>query len=83
MRVDPALEVKIPDRAPECLQCGHFEVSWDPSFPRACRLFGIKSRNQPSMEVFLSTGKHCFAFEAREGLKEPDSPPAAEKGRWA
>ena len=72
-------DVKIPDYAPDCLRCIHFEVSWDPSFPRGCKLFGIKCRNQPSMEVFLSTGKHCFAFEAREEA----APEEGESGIWA
>ena len=58
-----------PDRAPDCLQCAHFKVSWDVSFPRACRLFGIKCRSLPSQEVFLATGKHCFSFSRKEGLK--------------
>ena len=63
-------EVKFPGIAPDCIRCKHFEVTWEPAFPRACKLFGIKCRNQPSMEVFLSTGQHCFAFEA----KHPNSP---------
>ena len=49
--------------APNCLQCSHFHVSWDPHFPRACRVFGVKSRRLPSLEVFASTGRHCPAFE--------------------
>ena len=64
--IDPASEINIPDKAPDCLRCRHFKVTWEPAFPRSCLLFGIKCRNLPAMEVFLSTGKHCFAFEARE-----------------
>ncbi|MDR0721046.1 MAG: hypothetical protein LBF78_15555 [Treponema sp.] len=59
----------LPDRAPDCLQCKHFKVTWEPAFPRSCLVFGIKSRNLPSMEVFLSAGRHCFCFEKKEGLK--------------
>ena len=60
---------KIPDKAPNCLQCRHFRVTWQPAFPRSCVLFGIKCQNLPSTEVFLSAGKHCFRFELKEGLK--------------
>jgi hypothetical protein len=62
-------ESTIPQKAPNCLQCRHFKVSWDPAMPRTCTLFGFKSKNQPSFEVFRSTGKHCFSFELKEGLK--------------
>jgi len=58
-----------PRQAPNCLQCRFFKVSWDPAFPRSCTVFGIKCKNLPSMEVFLSTGKHCFTFKLKEGLK--------------
>lgn len=58
-----------PPRAPNCLQCVHFHVTWDPSFPRSCDLFGIKSRQMPSAEVYAATGLHCPSFELKPGLK--------------
>jgi hypothetical protein len=70
MSSDPALEAIIPDRAPDCLRCRHFRITWEPAFPRSCTLFGVKCRNLPSMEIFLSTGKHCFAFYARDGQSQ-------------
>ena len=57
-----------PNRAPNCLICRHFKITWEPAFPRACLLFGVKCRTLPSAEVYLSTGKHCFAFQVKEGL---------------
>jgi len=33
-------------------------------------LFNVKSRNMPSMEVFLATGRHCFSFALKSGLKD-------------
>ena len=60
---DPASELTIPDHAPDCFRCVHFKITWEPAFPRACLLFGLKSRNLPSMEIFLSTGNHCFAYK--------------------
>ena len=65
MLIDYDREKTSPDRAPDCFRCRFFKVSWDPAFPRSCLLFGIKCRNLPSMEVFLSNGKHSFAFEAK------------------
>lgn len=52
-----------PDRAPNCLQCRHFLVTWNPRFPRACRMFNVKSRRLPSIVVFEATGRHCPAFD--------------------
>ena len=55
--------------APNCLKCLHFRITWEPAFPRSCLVFGIKSRNLPSLEVFGATGKHCPSFELKPGLK--------------
>ncbi|MDR1238594.1 MAG: hypothetical protein LBK27_00610 [Treponema sp.] len=56
-----------PARAPYCLHCAHFSVSWDPVFPRSCDYFGFKCKNLPSHEVFKSTGRHCPAFQGKAG----------------
>jgi hypothetical protein len=58
-----------PAVAPDCVRCRHFKVTWEPAFPRACLLYGLKCRDMPSAEVFRSTGRHCFSFELKEGLK--------------
>ncbi|HCM27847.1 MAG: hypothetical protein A2Z99_00015 [Treponema sp. GWB1_62_6] len=58
-----------PGRAPDCLKCVHFKVTWDPAFPRSCGVFGIKSAHLPSVEVFRATGLHCPSFQRKEGLK--------------
>jgi hypothetical protein len=52
-------------RAPDCLRCEHFFVTWDPNFPRGCRVFGIKSRELPSWAVHRNTGRHCPAFKEK------------------
>jgi hypothetical protein len=56
-------------RAPDCIKCAHFKVTWEPAFPRSCVLFGIKCRNLPSIEVFRATGRHCPSFQQKEGIK--------------
>ncbi|MDX9898811.1 MAG: hypothetical protein RBT62_07820 [Spirochaetia bacterium] len=58
-----------PDRAPNCLQCSYFRVTWDQNYPRSCLMFDIKTRNMPSAEVFAATGLHCPSFKRKEGLK--------------
>jgi hypothetical protein len=55
--------------APNCLKCLHFRITWDPAFPRSCLVFGIKSRNLPSVEVYAATGAHCPSFELKPGLR--------------
>ena len=62
-------QAETPAKAPNCFQCKHFKITWEPAFPRACGVFGIKCKNLPSAEIFLSTGKHCFSYELKEGLK--------------
>ena len=52
-----------PKKAPNCLKCRHFHVTWDPAFPRGCRVFGIKSKRMPSLVVKENTGHHCPSFE--------------------
>ncbi|HAE21453.1 MAG TPA: hypothetical protein DCG47_03895 [Spirochaetaceae bacterium] len=60
---------ETPDRAPNCLRCAHFYVTWDPAFPRGCRQFEIVCRALPSQEVYAATGRHCPSFELRAGLR--------------
>ena len=48
-----------PDRAPNCLQCVHFRVTWDPAFPRSCTMFDIKTRVLPSAEVCDTADNNC------------------------
>jgi hypothetical protein len=63
-----------PKSAPNCLRCRHFAVSWDPRFPRACRVFDIKSPDLPSHVVYRATGYHCPVFERNPKLREADRP---------
>jgi hypothetical protein len=58
-----------PPSAPYCLHCAHYYVSWDRRFPRACRVFGIKTQDLPSHVVYRSTGAHCPAFVYNPKLK--------------
>ncbi len=53
---------QAPEGAPNCWQCRHFAVSWDPSLPYACRLMGFKSRIMPAIEVLRADGSRCRGF---------------------
>jgi len=53
-----------------CFQCKHFSVTWNPEFPKACSLFGFKTKNLPSVDVIESTGTECLGFEKKEIYKE-------------
>ena len=73
----------MPDTAParvagpNCFQCRHLAVSWDPQLPYACRLMGFKSKHLPAIEVLRADGLFCAGFSAKE------SAPAAMSGRSA
>jgi len=51
---------------PECLQCQHYYVTWDPNFPYGCRAFGFKSKVAPYLEVYSASQKRCLKFEKRQ-----------------
>ncbi|HYE80757.1 MAG TPA: uracil-DNA glycosylase [Clostridia bacterium] len=42
-----------------CITCIHYYVTWDPDFPRGCRLYEFKTRRLPSQLVLESTGECC------------------------
>jgi hypothetical protein len=48
-----------------CFGCVHLVTTYQPAFPYACRLMGMKSRALPSIEVFKETGEDCRGYEAR------------------
>ncbi|MCL1817451.1 MAG: hypothetical protein FWG35_00880 [Spirochaetaceae bacterium] len=62
--------METPAKAPPCLKCKWFSVTWDPVFPRSCAVFGLKCSELPAWEVFRSTGKHCPVFEKSPRIKE-------------
>ena len=65
-------------RGPNCFQCRHFAVSWDPSFPYMCRLMGFKSRALPAIEVLRVDGIACQGFAVKEAPAAA-APPAATR----
>ncbi|MFW6338533.1 MAG: hypothetical protein ACOC25_06355 [Alkalispirochaetaceae bacterium] len=59
------------ERPPDCLSCVHFYVTWNPSFPRGCRVFGLQSRELPSRVVYRNTGHHCPSYRRRPEKRRP------------
>lgn len=53
-----------------CMKCKHYHVTFDPSAPRGCKLYGFKTPLMPYVLVKQSTGKDCTAFEVKN---KPDS----------
>jgi len=49
-----------------CRKCKHYYITWDAKFPYGCRLFGIKSKQIPSVVVYKSSGKVCQGFEEKK-----------------
>ena len=56
-----------------CFRCKHYANTWEPDFPRACRFFGFKAAQLPSVVVFNATGEPCVVFEDKEAHKQNDS----------
>lgn len=48
-----------------CMKCKHYHVTFDPSAPRGCKLYGFKSSVMPYVLVKQSTGHDCTSFEEK------------------
>jgi len=48
-----------------CFQCVHFAVTWEPNYPKSCKLFGFKTQLLPSAVVYETTGEVCMGFEKK------------------
>ena len=49
-----------------CQKCKYYYITWDNRFPYGCKLFGLKSKEAPSIIVFQSLGKQCDHFVEQE-----------------
>ena len=50
---------------PNCSQCRHFYVTWDPKTPNGCRRFGIQCKDRPSQIIASAGMGDCQAFEEK------------------
>jgi len=49
-----------------CQRCCHYQVTWDMQKPYGCRAHGFKSRRNPALVVFESSGVECQLFEPKK-----------------
>ena len=60
-----------PLKAPNCLNCVSYYVTWDSSFPHGCKKFEFKRRDGlPSLSVYEANKRHCIFFEKNPKIKE-------------
>jgi hypothetical protein len=59
----PAVEPR--PAAPTCVRCKHYWVTHQPATPHGCRAFGIVSARPPSLEIRVTTGEDCRAYEPK------------------
>ena len=45
-----------------CCKCIYYYITWDPAYPKGCKLYGFKSANLPSILVKQSSGIACAKF---------------------
>ncbi|MEA1916282.1 MAG: uracil-DNA glycosylase [Campylobacterota bacterium] len=46
----------------DCRRCFYFSVTWQPKHPYACKAYGFKGPNMPSVTVKRSSGMDCKMF---------------------
>ena len=70
------------NNSPNCWQCRHFAISWEPATPYMCSLMGFKSRLMPSIEVLRADGRMCRGFmpKATQGGQNVSSGSARNPG---
>ncbi|HEX5339016.1 MAG TPA: hypothetical protein VFW53_11320 [Gallionella sp.] len=52
-------------QVPNCLECVHYYITWDSSFPYGCRAMDFKAKRLPQWDVLESSGKPCLMFKLR------------------
>lgn len=58
-------------RLPSCVRCIHYFITYEPGQPYGCRAMGFKSRQNPALVVYRSSGAHCQMFAQKDtGTKE-------------
>ena len=70
-------------RGPNCWQCQHFAVSWDPRLPYSCKRMGFKSAVLPALEVLRCDGQICLCFQAKIPTAKPLSSGLQAPKTWA
>jgi hypothetical protein len=53
-----------------CLDCEHYFITWDSSYPYGCRKVGFKSKYVPRTAVFEMSDMNCLAFSRKKEKKK-------------
>ncbi len=52
-----------------CQRCRFYKVTWDQNLPYGCVAHGFKSRKNPALAVYESSGMQCQLFSLKSGKK--------------
>jgi hypothetical protein len=52
-----------------CKACNHFYIAWDKNFPYGCKLYEIKAKTSPDVQVLTNTGIPCQGYQSKEAKK--------------
>lgn len=47
---------------PNCFACRHFYITYQASHPYGCKAMGFKSKKNPALVVYESSGMECRLF---------------------
>jgi len=50
----------------DCHKCKHYYVTWDKHFPHGCKAMEFKSKQLPSIVVFVSSNIECLVFKKKK-----------------
>jgi len=45
-----------------CYRCRHFRITWQAAMPYACKAYGFKARQLPSLLVMSQSGQACLMY---------------------
>lgn len=57
-------------KAPKCIKCQYYYITWDKTFPYGCKAMGFKSYKTPAAVVKESSGQECLAFAEKTNNKK-------------
>ena len=52
----------------DCHKCKYYYITWEKNFPHGCRAMGFKSKQFPSITVFVSSNQDCLLYQEKQKL---------------
>lgn len=59
---------------PQCRDCIHYYITHDPVNPYGCRAMRFKSKRNPAIVVYESSGIICQLFRPKKESQEQEKP---------